>query len=660
MRPFNFAIDPKSSSTQQSFDNPIMTSQSDFSGGINKSKLQSTIDPEKEVYESINAIVNISSQLTTRSGISKIDSFMVNESNPNYPNGTLIQGIGEYKDSVLVATGGEVYICDEVETSDSISGEVFKSATNIAFIGDCHPTNKVNFLQFHGYVLIMDGGVLKRYNGFIYENVPNAPCIRDGLVVKDRFWGIGEEGIFNVEEGAEGYYDSELGIFINGYYRNGSFIGTTYTGVLQECHAYTAYVCGPNDIEDWGYHGEQLGTFFEFDPYIVSTTKEPNRITGIETFSESIIVFKTGENPRIYRIDGSDTASFQSTLLKEGSACWNENTVAATSVGLFYLAKDGVFVVTGGQEVITLASSKFNKRMLEDLKKPNVEGVYDSLNGLYIIGCDKTFYVFNVLSKGWFKWESLNTINCIRNLERGIYFGTDKGTVLFYNDTSHKDYSETAELSTPITTTVETASYSFKQPGVSKFIKYCYLIFECNKDVNMSVEFFSKQAGLAGVGVIDEYDIYNNKVRTATESTRVGDTNIKTIKLNIEDPETFWDDPLYIFDSTLTNSIESYRDQFYPWDLSNGAYAWDGEVIPIPGDTTYSAYMEERVLLEEQLGIYYTYFKARFDGRAGVTVQLKIPVGTRDTNVTLRLKFEDAPVTLQELVFDGASTRPAP
>lgn len=659
MGKFNFAIDPRSAATTQAFDNPIMVSQSDFSGGINRSKLQSTIDVEREVYDTINTVVNIGSHIKTRGGISKVDTFIPNPANPAYPGTAKIQGVGEYQDFALVATGGEIYEFKETITIDPISKEEYKASTDVSFIGNCHPDNKVNFVQFHGYVLIMDGGNLKRYDGITFDLVPNAPCIRDGFIIKERFWGIGEEGMFNVEAGANGYYDAELGIYINGYYENGRFIETTYTGVNEECHAYAVYVCGPNDIEDWGYHGEQLGTFFEFDPYAVSTTEEPNRITGISVFAESIIVFKIGENPRIYRIDGNDTASFQSTLLLEGSACWNENTVAATPVGLFYLAKDGVFVLTGGQEITTLASSKFDKRMLNDLKKPEVEAIYDPVNGLYIIGCGRTFYAFNVYSKGWFKWEFLNDINCVRFLERGIYFGTTKGTILFYNQTSDKDYSEGLEDYTPVSTVVETALYNFKQPGVSKFIKYCYLIFECDQEVTLNIEFYAKQSDMFGIGAINEYDIYGQKVLNALDTVRGTTPNVKTITINSEDPETFWDDDSFIFDSTLQNSVLSYMDQFYLWDGAD-MYAWDADLPPVPGDESYTAYMEERVILEEQLGVFYAYYKARFDGRSGNIIQIKLPVGIRDTGIAIRLEFENAPITLQELVFDGASVRPAP
>ena len=659
MGKFNFAIDPRSAGTKQAFDNPIMISQSDFSGGINKSKLQSTIDATKEVYDTINTVVNIGSHIKTRSGISRVDTFIPNPANPAYPGTAKIQGIGEYQDYALVATGGEIYKFKEAITEDLVSKEIFKATSEVTFIGNCHPDNKVNFLQFHGYVLIMDGGTLKRYNGTTFELVPNAPCIRDGIILKDRFWGVGEEGMFNVEVGANWYYDPELGIYINGYYENGRFIETTYTGVNEECHAYAVYVSGPNDIEDWGYHGEQLGTFFEFDPYAVSTTKEPNRITGISIFAESIIVFKTGENPRIYRIDGSDTSSFQSTLLLEGSSCWNENTVAATPVGLFYLAKDGVFALTGGQEIITLASSKFDKRMLNDLKKEHVEGIYDPVNGLYIIGCDRVFYVFNVYTKGWFKWETLSYINCLRFLERGIYFGTTQGTILFYNQTSFKDYSEGLELTLPVFTTIETALYNFDQPGIAKFIKYCYLIFECDKGVTLNIEFFAKQSDMFGIGSISEYDIFGQKSLNAVDTVKGTTPNTKTITVNSEDPETFWDDESFIFDSTLQNSVLSYMDQFYSWDGAD-MYAWDASLPPVPGDESYTAYEIEKALLEAQLGVYYAYYKARFDGRSGNIIQIKLPVGIRDTGIAIRIEFENAPITLQELVFDGASTRPAP
>lgn len=656
---FKFAIEPRASATKQAFDNPIMISQSDFSGGINKSRLQTTIDIEKEVFEAINTTVNISSHVVTRGGMSNVGEFETDPTNPGYPNGIGIQGIGEYKEYALLATGGEVYKFTEIINEDPINKEISKVATDVTFIGNCHPTNKVNFVQFHGYVLIMDGGTLKRYDDLNFELIPNAPCIRDGIIIKDRFWGMGEEGIFNVGVNASGYYDAELGIYVNGYYEKGVFNPTAYTGSAEECHSYTVYVCGPNDLEDWGYNGEQLGTFFEFDPYVVSTSGEPNRITGISTFSESIIVFKIGENPRIYRIDGSDTSSFQTTLLVEGSACWNENTVAASSIGLFYLAKDGVFVLTGGQEIITLASSKFNKKMLEDLKNPNVEGIYDPTNGLYVIGSGKVFYVFNIYTKGWFKWELNVNSSCIRYLERGIYIGSDKGNILFYNTTSDNDYSVVDDEQVPVYTLIETAAYNFQQPGVSKFIKYCYIIFDCYKDVEVDIEFFAKQASLIGVGAIDEYDIYNQKSISATDSTRVSLPDIKTIKINIEDPEVYWDDSMYIFDSTLTQSILSYMDQMYPWD-GNDMYVWDATLPPIEGDASYTDYLNERVILESQLGIFYTYYKLRFDGRGGNIVQLKLPVGIRATDIAVRLNFKNAPIMLQELIFDGASTRPAP
>ena len=109
---FKYKIEPRSFSTNQAYDTPILVSQSDFSSGVNNSVLQTAINPENEVYYSENLYVDIKSQLKTR------PAFTLHTSTPTNAkiNDTFgIQGIGDYAGKIIMARRAPISTADAVE-----------------------------------------------------------------------------------------------------------------------------------------------------------------------------------------------------------------------------------------------------------------------------------------------------------------------------------------------------------------------------------------------------------------------------------------------------------------------------------------------------------------------------------------------------------------
>lgn len=513
---FKFKISPRSFSTNQAYDSPILVTQSDFSSGVNNSVLQTAVNQEKEFYYSENLYTDIKSQLKTRPAFVKHTTL---EDATSSEFG--VQGVGMHSDKILFAYNGKVYSCDEYLAEDEVSMVIHKRGNNVTELGECAVNQKVQFLPFHKYTYILDGGRLKRYSvDEGYEDVPNAPYARFGIVYKNRLWVAGNEGTFNYEEGEE----EEL------------------------CHAYGLYVCGPNDGEDWGKHGLKLGTFFEIDPYDVTTTEFPNRISGLELYGEAILVFKTGIHSRIYRVDGATTDTFQISKVHEGSTCVNPFTVTATPIGVMYLSHDGIRVISDQTQPAELASSKLSTVTINSLLKPEVEAAYDFSTGNYIISADREVWAFNVYTRGWFYWVPPSRLSCVRRLESGLYFGSKLGSMLCLNKEEFREYNDDNQTLSIITSVLETAAYSFGQMSITKYIKNCYALLEVPYSAFLKFEFKSSRPQLQGVGSINQYSIHEAEGEAY-----------------VEEP-LLWDNPNFIWDYEMPDTVNDYVQIRYGFD----------------------------------------------------------------------------------------------
>lgn len=726
MAGFRFGIPPKSFSTNQAYDAPLLITQSDFSGGVNNSKLQTALNVEKEFFYSENLYIDIQSQIKTRPAFT-VYAATIPESRSLYG----VQGIGEYGQYVLVAYAGKIFRCKERIVMDEITQIYHKEGYDFEPVGDCAPDVKVQFLPFHSHTYILDGGILKRYsdtNGV--ETVPNAPYARFGLVYRNRLWVAGNEGVFN-------------------------------DGTEEPCHAYGLYVSGPNDDEDWGKHGLKLGTFFEIDPYEVSSNESPNRISGLTLYGESILLFKTGFHSRVYRVDGTTTESFQMSRVHEGSTCINPFTVTITPIGIFYLSPDGVRVMSDQAQPAELVSSKLNNESLADLSTPDAEATYDPNSGNYIVTSTKAVWVFNVYTNGWFYWKAPSQIHCVRRLEKGIYFGTLLGSLLCLNDEEYREYNEQTDSLDTITSIIETAAYDFGHTSITKYLKNCYLLMELPYSAALKFEFRSSRPSLHGIGALNQYSIqeknegdpyinellwdnpnyiwdyeprhlvtdylkehygfdevdeneigtsgwdyefdendedYARQVFKANRALRPTDSyfsgtfdqatpdietkyklvkpahyylselysKVKTITAYYNNPNFGWDSSRFIWDEDMRLTAAEFVKKMYGYDeaadeFGDVFYGWDIGMPP-PDESVFRDWYNRRIASARGLfNIGEGYDTIAFDTFVGSnSIQVKLPVGVRDTNITMRITVAGSPVIFQEVSFEGAMLRPAP
>lgn len=526
------------------YEQPFTFSQKSFVGGINSSVLPNSVSPEKEMVDCSNMIVALDMFLKTRYGFSKLDDSIV---------GKAVRGMTYFGDALAVAADSTLYVNGvSVGTLDSSSGPV-------------------NFLNFHGELLIMDGGQLKRYNGTDgLRTVTNAPKASFGVIHKERIWVAGSPD-----------------------------------------EPYTVFVCGPNDIEDWGSAGLSLGTFFQFDPYDTSSTTAPNEITGLTVYMDAVIVFKRGAYPRVFRIDGNDTASFVASEVGEGVTCINPQTVASTPIGIFFLSHDGVYLLSASsQDSIMLASSLINAKFLSSFTLSNLWAVYYNKYGVYIIGNGTTLYVLNIYTKGWFKWDLQSNIECITVSNEKLLLGTDVGTILEYLENTYDDWSTSLEKDVEIESELTTCAYEFNSSSLTKLITTCYLALEAIQEGTITVTFTVNQASLYGV-----------QVQTLYKQTGVdlaGVATFEAVRTGIGSGG--------LAPKTMKYILETESD--VGWDDSN--FAWDG-------GTTIG-----------------------FDGRINMPYVHKMNIGARGITLTAHIKASGTPITLQSIGFLGAVLQPAP
>jgi len=539
--PFKYKLNTKGHSF---YSTPTSFSQASFIEGVNYSVLSTAIDFEKQIADCENMVVALDQFCRTRQGFVKQVFEAYTSSGIAITLTSPIQGIGSYDGEIVIACGGNIYI------------------NGLPSIGTCHATNPVNFLKFKDYLFILDGEYLKRYNGSTYSIVPGSPKAKIGLVHKDRLWVVG---------GNDGYLRGNAGESLDAH--NGD---ETYA-----VHPYTVYVSGPRDEEDWGYiSSNSLGTFFEFDAYVEDNVNYPNEITGIALYSNSVIIFKTGQYQRIYRIDGSTLSDFSATPAYEGNTSINQQTVASTASGVFYMHNDGVYV-SGGESSVSLVTKNINNRFLPEFNNPT-EGIYlstlraefDSVNGLYLIGYNTRLYAFNIYTNGWFRWSLPSSMTSIKKLEDGLYIGTSKGSILKYmksdatGASTYYDWSDNLGENVPITSVLTTGAYPFTDSTVVKHIKHCYLMFEAAEQGEVDIKFLSNMAPVFGVGVQTEYDVVDSVVHSPTSYSGIS-TLSKRIVIGVSESQG-WDEGTFAT-GTLTHYTHTYINSVATREAGTGA-----------------------------------------------------------------------------------------
>lgn len=528
----------------QFFENPFTFTQKSFVGGINSSVLPNSISAENEMVDCSNMVVALDTFLRTRYGFSNLSDDV---------SGGSVRGVTTFGDALIVVVGNGLY-------SDGVS------------VGTLSTTSgPVNFLNFHGELLIMDGAQLSRYNGTDgYRVVTNAPKASFGVIHKERIWVAGSSD-----------------------------------------EPYTVFVCGPNDIEDWGSTGEALGTFFSFDPYDTSSTTAPNAITGLTVYMDAVIVFKRGAYPRVFRIDGSDTASFIASEVGEGVTCINPQTIASTPIGIFFLNHDGIYLLSASsQDPITLASSKINNELLQAFTLSNLWAVYYNKYGVYIIGNDTTLYVLNIYTKGWFKWDLQSKVTCMSITNEDLIVGTDVGTVLEYLENTYDDWNTTLEEDVEIESELTTCAYEFGSNALAKLVSTCFLAFEAIQEGTITVTFTANQASLYGVQVQTLYK------QSGVDSNGVA--IFEAVRAGVGSGGIAPKSMRYIL---ATETDVGWDDASFQWD----------------GGTTIG-----------------------FDGRIDLPYVHKMNLGARGITLTAHIKASGTPITLQSIGFLGAVLQPAP
>lgn len=428
-------------------DQIILFEQRNFTKGINYALLPTAINFEGELIDAENLVVAIDGLLRTRSG-----TILVKDTGAEYP----IRGMGEYKGALVYAQNGKLYV------GSSEVGSLVNT------------TNNVEFINFHGYLIVCDGGVLKSWDGATFQDVPNAPKAKFGLSHKTRLWLGGDAD-----------------------------------------NPYNVWISGPNDITDWGSNGEELGTHISIDPFEVSDELR-NEVYGMGLFGDSVVAFKQGQLPRIFRIDGSGASisgltSWISTSIMDGTSCINYRTVCFTPIGLLFLGQDGVYVIDGENQGISLQSYAINQQLMDDtyFDYTTASACYWAEKGLYLVASETTIWAFNVLTRGWFKWKMQESVSLTQNITSiklindVPYIGTEDGMIYKFGD-----YLDDA--GEDIISKMYTGYYDFGNFSMAKIIKWLYLLMSVPSEGTITLTFVPDYAPLYGISLQVIYDASGN------------------------------------------------------------------------------------------------------------------------------------------------------
>ena len=476
--------------TEPSYYGKMMTfSQRSFAGGINYSMLPTGIDFSKELKDCKNVFVGLDNLLRVRYGTTEF-----------YDSGedTDIQGIGYYDNQIAYAANGKVFLGNTQ-------------------IGTCSTGAKVSFLNYKGNLYILDGSTLKRYDGTIYGDVPNAPKCNHGVVHHNRLWVVGDP-------------DNPSRLWISGV----------------------------NDDEDWGSSGYQLGSYIDIDPF------EDAKITGIGLYFDSVILFKNGAVPRIYRVDGFpmvlDSEMYQAanpltvTTLLDNNSCINPHTVCMTSIGMAFMARDGIYILDAQKGGLTMISHNINQElMLGSFDHENAVATYYPHYGLYIVCADDTAYVYNVYSKGWFKWEfDVYNVTHVGVVENNLAFGTDDGRIFYWDSTSAQDDGQ------DITAVIETGYYEFDSTSIAKYVSEAYLVIDLPTSGDVYVTFKPNYSNIYGIDAQILYDIDKTTIKQSLGDMGGVSNYEKKFKLVSIIGDAGFDDPNFGFDTSTIIGFDGY------------------------------------------------------------------------------------------------------
>lgn len=487
-----------SQQSQYGYGRMMSFSQRSFAGGINYSVLPTGIDVTKEVIDCSNVFVGLDNLLRVRYGTSLL-----------YSSGEsgFVQGIAMYDGQVVYAVNGKVFVGN-------------------THVGDCAQGGRVTFLNYKSNLYILDGDLLKRYTGTTYEVVPNAPKCQYGVTHHNRMWVVGDP-------------DNPSRLWISGV----------------------------NDDEDWGSTGYQLGSYVDIDPF------EDSKITGIGLFFDSIVIFKDSLIPRIYRVDGFpmvlDSSMYQVTnpltvtVLLDNISSINPDTVCMTPLGVIFLSKDGLYALDVQKGNIMPISNNINRELLSSsFDYEHAVATFYPNFGLYIIASNDTAFVYNIYSKGWFKWHfDAYNVEYVTSVNGELFFGNDSGEVYKWDSSTAKDGD------TDVAVSISTGYYEFDTPAISKYVSEAYLVLNTSTSGKVTVEFKPNYANIYGIGTETLYNIDGTTVHyQSTQAYGLGSNTLK-YTLNTESVTSGFDDPNFGFDLSSTVGFDGRVNKPYLYKI---------------------------------------------------------------------------------------------
>ena len=298
------------------------------------------------------------------------------------------------------------------------NGKVFVNGVEV---GECDTSKSVKFIEFIGKLCILDGGPLKVYDGENFYVVEEAPQASFGLVRGNRLWLAGDP-----------------------------------------LNPSTLWYSGVNDLRDWGFTGLKLGGFFDINPTVGSY------ISAIALFFDTLLIFKGGNEKKIYRLDGSTQDNFTIREVLGGITCISHNTVNFTQIGTLFLSENGVFSFDGSQSIVVPISTKILNKLQFDYPE-KTHAVFWTPEAFYILTYENDAYVLNINVGAWFRWKFPFKILVLNVIGDYCYLAGDDGWIY------RLDWHTSKDGEVPISSEVKTAFYDFGDPGIWKYIKNVYL-----------------------------------------------------------------------------------------------------------------------------------------------------------------------------------------
>ena len=311
--------------------------------------------------------------------------------------------------------------------------------------GSCDTTYTVGLVEFKDVLCILDGGNLKVYDGVSITTVSIAPKARFGLSRTNRLWLAGDPD-----------------------------------------NPSTLWYSGVNDYTDWGETGLELGGFFDINPTAGSW------ISGLALFFDTILIFKDGNEKKIYRLDGTTQENFTVRDVIGGTTCVSHRTTAFSPVGTLFYSDSGVYSFDGSKSVVVPIATKILDQ-LNFTDNSKVSAVFWADESLYLLAYENYIFAFNVNVGAWYKWEFPYTISAITVVGKNCYIGTEEGKVYRLDWNVYDDDGEAIESS------VSTPFYDLGDSSITKYIKYVYMFIFPYGGGTLKVDFDADYATLRGV-----------------------------------------------------------------------------------------------------------------------------------------------------------------